>query len=365
MDRDPLQGLEDDLAAQAEFAFPRAPACARLLGALGDAIDGSVRERLRDAWAARRFGAWYERPVLLLTAVRDDALREGPTHPLWPALRVPDPEPGSATSTAVKAALGPDRRYLWDSLANRHVQTNDPTRAIAWIWPAALGAAHEPRRPIVLYEVGSSAGLNLVADRLPAVWTRSDDGPLTLDPLPPIAARTGFDLRPIDALDEEGARWLRASIWPGQSERGERLEAAIAAFRALADAGAAPPIERSSAAAIPARLPVLDDSGPRAIAFQAIVRDYLSEVELRRYETGMRRWLGACAPGAAVWMELEVTDDARYGAPPVALIAHTSDGDQIRTRLLAHADPHPVAMAVDDDAVTALQFALRGRAREP
>ena len=47
MDRDPLQGLEDDLAAQAEFAFPRAPACARLLGAGRGAAGGIANRRGR------------------------------------------------------------------------------------------------------------------------------------------------------------------------------------------------------------------------------------------------------------------------------------------------------------------------------
>ncbi len=208
-----------------------------------------------------------------------------------------------------------------------------------------------------LFEIGCSGGLNLVADRLPREWVGGDGAPLRLAPLPAIKQRVGYDLRPIDVLDPDDARWLRASIWPGQRERGERLEAAIDAFAALTEAGAAPTIERRSAAEIPARLPVLDRTGPRAIAFQSIVRDYLPEAERRRYEQGMRSWLTACAPAAAIWIELEVTAEARDGGPPVELVAHTSGGDRLSSRLLAHTDPHPVVIEVDDDAVAALAAA--------
>lgn len=293
-----------------------------------------------------------------MAAVRDDALREGPDHPLWPAIQVAAPEPEAATSAAVEAALGPERRQLWESLARRSLQTNDPTRAIAWILPAALAAAAEPDRPLALFEIGCSGGLNLVADRLSPEWVRGDGAALTLEPLPAIERRVGYDLRPIDLLDPDDARWLRASIWPGQRERGERLEAAIDAFRALAQEGAAPTIERRSAAEIPPRLPVLDRTGPRAIAFQSIVRDYLPEAERRRYEEGMRSWLFACAPAAAIWIELEVTDEVRDGGPPVELVAHTSGGDRISSRLLAHTEPHPAVIDLDDDAVAALRAAL-------
>jgi hypothetical protein len=363
LSRDPTKGLEDDLAAQVEFVYPRAPACGRLLEALAAALDDSLRARLREAWAERRFDAWYERPLLLLASVRDDALLQGPAHPLWAAIQIADPDPDKATEAAVAAALAPERRHLWNSLAGRSLQTNDPTRSIAWILPAAIAATVDPGRPLALFEIGCSGGLNLVADRLPPEWTRSDGAALRLEPRPPVERRSGFDLRPIDVLDEDGARWLRASVWPGQLERGERLEAAIDAFRALAAQGAAPMIERLTAADIPARLPILDRSGPRGLAFQSVVRDYLLAEERRRYEEGMRRWLTECAPGAAVWVEFEVTETAREGGPPVELVAHTSDGDRIGSWPLAHSDPHPTKITVDDDACVALRAALGANPR--
>jgi hypothetical protein len=75
---DPLSGLEPDLEAQRRFVSERAPAYTRLLELLADALaDKSLRDRLRDAWSGRSFGAFYERPLLLLAALRDDALAEG------------------------------------------------------------------------------------------------------------------------------------------------------------------------------------------------------------------------------------------------------------------------------------------------
>jgi hypothetical protein len=40
------------------------------------------------------------------------------------------------------------------------------------------------------------------------------------------------DVRPVDLGDADDRRWLRALVWPEQPERAERLDCAIAEFRA-------------------------------------------------------------------------------------------------------------------------------------
>lgn len=358
MSDDPLEGLAGDLVAQRAFVEPRAPVYARLIDLLGPSLDGPAGDRLREAWAGREFGPWYERPLLLLSALRYDALREGASHPLWSALASPDPDPEAATAAALESALAPDRHHLWQVLTTRFVQTNETSRALAWIWPAAVLAEAEPERPLALVDVGASAGLNLVADRLPPVWERSDGRPLDLEPLPPIATREGYDLRPVDVLEEEDARWLLACVWPGQEQRAERLGQAIAAFRELAGTGEQPRVQAASASEVPARLPTADASGQRVLVYQTIMRDYLPDEEREDYLEGMRRWLEGCPAGSATWAELEVTTKAREGGAPVDLTAHLPTVDGIRSLLLAHCEPHPRVIEVFDGALEELRRLL-------
>ena len=58
-------------------------------------------------------------------------------------------------------------RPLWQDLASRSVQANEIRRAICWRLPISE-LARAGRGPFVLVDIGCSAGLNLVADRLPA-----------------------------------------------------------------------------------------------------------------------------------------------------------------------------------------------------
>lgn len=103
--------------------------------------------------------------------------------------------------------------------------------------------------PIALFEVGVSAGLCLFPDRYHYRYVLDDDtfevgepsgvdltcvvqGPMPVPTrLPEVVWRGGIDLNPLDIRDDETVRWLRALIWPEQTERLERLDAAIAIAR--------------------------------------------------------------------------------------------------------------------------------------
>ena len=43
--------------------------------------------------------------------------------------------------------------------------------------------------------------------------------------LPEVASRIGSDPEPLDSADPQDAAWLRALIWPEQTERAQRLGA--------------------------------------------------------------------------------------------------------------------------------------------
>jgi hypothetical protein len=251
----PLERLAEDLEQQRKFVAARTPVYGRILELL---MSVAPLDRLEEAWRHRTFEAWFDRPLLLLAALRDDALEEGSKHPLERAIGS-GAEADAATPDALRAAFAPDRS-VWRKLRDRFVQTNETLRAVTWLWPAHLIGAADPATSLQIFDIGASAGLNLVADALPRIWTR-DGTPLPIDPLPRIARRCGFDLRPLDVTDENDARWLRACIWPGQTVRQRRLEEAIAAWGTMSPR---PELVVAAADDVPAQLP--RDTSDRLLA---------------------------------------------------------------------------------------------------
>jgi hypothetical protein len=354
-----ITGFREDLTLQRDFVVSRVPVYGPLIDLILSTLDGPIGDRLAAAWSHRTFSAWYERPLLLLGALRNDALREGVTHPLWLAIGTDEPDVRTVETAALEAALSPERSIVWQVLTHRFVQTNETSRAVAWLWPAALAAELHPQRSVALYDIGCSAGLNLVADRLPAMWQRDDGTPVPVAPLPPIELRTGFDLRPVDVREDEQARWLRACVWPGQRRRLERLGHAIREFRELVDRGAGPALCALAVGDVPAALPPSTAAGPRIIAYQTVMRDYVDQDEYAAYTRGMERWLAACHPGSALWMELEVSRTPN-AVEPFDLTAHVrlTDG-RVAALILASCEPHPRMLRVQAAAVEQLRHTLR------
>ncbi len=132
----------------------------------------------------------------------------------------------------------PDAVREW---LDRPPQTNEVGRA-----GALLGALMrlEHRMPVRLFEIGSSGGLNLLADRFayvdeagtahgdPSSVVRLDPAwrgaPLPAWPGLEIVERAGSDVMPVDATTTEGRLTLTAYVWPDQSARLERLRGALA-----------------------------------------------------------------------------------------------------------------------------------------
>jgi hypothetical protein len=123
---------------------------------------------------------------------------------------------------------------------DRPPQTNEVGRATALYG----GLLHLPRDlPVRVAEIGSSAGLNLRADRFAHVDDTGrrfgpDDAEVVLEPawrgraLDPwpgleVVERLGSDLHPVDPTTTEGRLVLTAYVWPDQVARLERLRAAF------------------------------------------------------------------------------------------------------------------------------------------
>ncbi len=357
-----IVGLEEDLANQRRSVASRCPPYDRALALLPGVLAGAPGRALAAAWAHRRFHAVYDRPLLLLAALRADARAEGPSHPLHAAFAAREPRVEGVTPAALADALDPSRDRVYDALVRRAVQTNETSRAVAWLWPAALAGASGGRRPIALADVGASAGLNLVADALPAPWRFDDGRPIEVAHDVHAVARLGLDQNPLDVVAHpDDADWLRACIWPGEGPREERLEAALRAFAAARPRTDAPVLLPILARNVPARLDLLSSTERDALvlAYQTIVRDYLPGDERAEYETGMREWLATHPPGHALWVELEWSPEAPNVERACRLVAHlrAPQGD-LRDLSLAACGYHPQVLHPEAAAVAELQALL-------
>jgi hypothetical protein len=128
----------------------------------------------------------------------------------------------------------------------RAPQANEAGRSSLLV-AGLLALARKLQKPMVLHELGASAGLNLAADRYRHRFGGASWGPATaalvLEPAwhgpPPsvdaplqIVGRAGCDLAPLDLRDGADRARLAAYIWPDQPERLLRLEAALATVAA-------------------------------------------------------------------------------------------------------------------------------------
>ena len=134
----------------------------------------------------------------------------------------------------------------WDAIRpiilSRSTQTNEPGRCAC-----LLPALAQFEEPLAIIEVGAAAGLCLIPDRygydygraqLPTVedgapvfpCKASDQTPIPPS-LPKITWRAGLDLNPLDVRSDEDMQWLKTLVWPEQTDRFSRLEAAIAVAR--------------------------------------------------------------------------------------------------------------------------------------
>jgi hypothetical protein len=343
--------LVDDIARWRQVVPSRAPSYHRLLQEVVSLLEDGTREgaelakRIDDAWAQRTFHIFYERPLLLIAALRLRALSAGATHPLWPALAAPEPDPRSITRSALLEALADDAVFV--CLRSNFVQTNETSRALAWLWPAQLIGCDDGARPLVLVEVGASAGLNLTADRLPSPWTNQSGARVPSVRAPALPVRIGIDAYPLDVCSDRDANWLRACVWPGEHDRIARLEVAIAAFRAApaqlerGDVTVAPNVLRAACATRHERTVVL--------AFQTIVRDYLEPDKRARYEREMRRWIADSAVASTVWVEIELEN--AEPDKPLPIVAHVRDATGVVDIVLGTTGYHPAVVVVDDAAV--------------
>lgn len=216
--------------------------------------------------------------------------------------------PGAAPGTAAGTGFGADavadaelEQAVSDALLTHDTllqawlksppQTNEVGRA-AVVYPALMQVAVETGLPLSLFELGSSAGLVQLLDRYRYVLggrvCGAPESTLTLSPRwegaapqgidPVIVSRRGCDRSPVNIAEPAERDRLLAYVWPDQSERIARLEAALAIAADLP-----PRVDAMDAADwIELHLPVDEASGVARVLFHTIARQYFSaEVEAR------------------------------------------------------------------------------------
>jgi hypothetical protein len=359
--RSGADGLAEDLkAARHELLSSRHPTYHKLLGVvlslLGEAegaSDLALQARFDRCWRTRSFPTFYERPLLVLAALRADALHEGPRHPLHGAIAAETPDADVITPETVAAALARDRLGVWSMMTTRRVQTNDTSRAVAWLWPAFLAGCDGGAAPMILADIGASAGLNLVADRLPNVWSdRATGKEVPCVTQPNVIARVGFDPRALDVGNGDDVLWMRACVWPGETARLARFEESVVAMRAAMGKPGAPAMERLTASLAPDQLEKMAASAPPEtilIAYHTLLTGYLEPTEADRYRDAMLALIARRPVGRGLWLELEL-DDGRRRLPAV-LVAHVRAGSAVRALRLGRMSQHPSEVEVDAGAV--------------
>jgi hypothetical protein len=204
-------------------------------------------------------------------------------------------------------AAEPDAVREW---LDRPPQTNEVGRATALM--AGLLALPWPH-PVRLFEIGSSGGLNLLADQFryvtPARSVGPAGSPVVLDPAwtgsvpvrepPRIVERVGSDVMPVDVRTTDGRLTLTAYVWADQVHRLERLRGAFA----LADR--TPTVVRREAAGdLVAGLGLAE--GTTTVLWHSVMWQYLGRDEQDRVRASIDA-LGAqateAAPFAHVYLE--------------------------------------------------------------
>ncbi|PIE15704.1 MAG: hypothetical protein CSA68_06435 [Rhodobacterales bacterium] len=136
---------------------------------------------------------------------------------------------------------------LTEIVFSHNTQTNEPGRC-ATLLPLLC----QLPQPLALLEIGASAGLCLIPDRYTYDYGAQRLAPagrnagLVLNcaasatvplpkTMPEVVWRAGLDSNPLDIHDPEQRAWLETLVWPTETDRRERLKAAmdIAAGEAL------------------------------------------------------------------------------------------------------------------------------------
>lgn len=267
----------------------------------------------------------------------------------WPPNATPDRDELWA---AVIDALGAAEGFIFDWL-DSPPQTNEVGRS-GPLMAGLLVLADRFGWPFDLYELGSSAGLNLNLDRyafdLAGVAAGDTGSGVRLTPrwtgdAPPdarvaVVNRQGVDLKPLDPSLPDTVERLTAFVWADQRERLDRLEAALEIARRHP-----PQVEAGDAAAWLERvLATAPEPGVCRVVMHTIAFQYFPPDGQERVRTHLEA-VGSRASHDAplAWIEYEAASAPDAEGRRWAELSLTTwpDGEK---RMLARGHPHGFAL---------------------
>lgn len=225
-------------------------------------------------------------------------------------------------------------------------QTNEVGRS-GVLMPGLMAIADATLLPLRLFELGSSAGLNLNLDRfgyrLGGVAAGEAGSPVQLAPAwqgppPPaatvtIAARRGVDINPMDVTDPATRERLMAYVWPDQTERVARAAAAMAVAEQ-----SPPQVDRADAADW-VTASVGTAPGSVAVVFHSIAFQYFPVAGQARIAAHMAATgASATADAPLAWLRYEMDDATQAELPSLRLTLWR--GGPPEEALLARVHPH-------------------------
>jgi len=246
---------------------------------------------------------------------------------------------GNAAASAVIAFVDAHAAEI-RSETPHGVQTNEVARCAA-----LLGGFYEVHResglPLRIFEIGASAGLNLLWDQYfyaAGAWSwgphdarlRFEDNfihpPTDVRGAIPIVERAGCDIAPIDATTGPGRAALVSFMWADQTDR-------IARIRAACDVARAHPVsvERAGAHDWLSAERLTPQRGTATVVFHSVMMQYVAEDERTAIAARVEE-LGAAASSDAPFAHLFLEP------PNFDVILRLWPGGATRT--LAHATPH-------------------------
>jgi hypothetical protein len=323
----PFSGALLDRAAEALPAEPSLRAAFRPWADIGR------RAIFDDAAALRWLGALH------------DAVLEAPESPLAQAYPGPGRAGDPSRAWALVLEFQLDHAVRVAEFMRHEPQTNEVRRS-AVLLPGFLTTAAETRLPLRILELGASAGLNQLWDQRryrlgEALRWGPDDAPVTIDTdwrggAPPLDApiqvieRAACDRSPVLLSDPVQRRRLRAYVWPDQTDRLERLDAAVA--QTLAEGVT---VEREDAV-VWTRRNAAPRPGVASVVFHSVFFQYMP-AESQAALTQTLSDFGAQASPAAplAWLRMEPAP-----GNPAMMELRLALWPEGRERVLATAHPH-------------------------
>jgi hypothetical protein len=285
---------------------------ARIVAALRDLLDRGEGGALLDA-----IRAWPGAPLADALPLRV----AGGIHALHLAGKEPMLAPIYADQTAVDdAAIVAATIHAHEAALlpwlDGPPQTNEAGRSAnfiaAMLWLADKGLP--PR--FECFEIGSSAGINLMLDRyhydLAGVQVGPEPGAMRFKPEwqgnpPPartieIVSTRGCDIAPVDLTDPAQALRLKAYIWPEHGVRFGRMDAAIA------EASKSPPdlVRMNAADFVEAELTKPQAAGTTRVLMHSVVWQYIPADQQERITRAIEAAGAAASPERPMaWIALE------------------------------------------------------------